>query len=381
MTKIKVDPDIRLAEQKEIIGHNRWHPDIPPIATLKPGDEIYVEALDFLDCQIANNDDVSDIINIDLTRAHPLSGPFRIEGAEPGDLLVVDLLDIGPITDFGFTGIFAKENGGGFLTDYFPNADKAIWDFHGIYTTSRHVPGVRFAGLQHPGQIGTAPSMDLLHTWNKREAPLAAKGRATLPFADTAFLGSLKGAEFDRVAKEACRTVPPRENGGNTDIKNITRGSRIYFPVYVDGANFSGGDLHFSQGDGEIAFCGAIEMKGFMKLGFDIIKGGVAKYKITNPIFVPGPMDVRFEKWLMFEGICVEDGIQYDMDATVAYRRACMNCIDYLTTQGFTGEQAYMLLTACPMEGRIGGIVDIPNCACTVALPLDIFDRDILPKK
>jgi formamidase len=65
----------------------------------------------------------------------------------------------------------------------------------------------------------------------------------------------------------------------------------------------------------------------------------------------------------MFEGISVEDGVNYYLDATVAYRRACMNAIDYLTHFGFTGEQAYMLLTAAPVEGRIGGI----------------FDRDILP--
>lgn len=103
------------------------------------------------------------------------------------------------------------------------------------------------------------------------------------------------------------------------------------------------------------------------------------KYGLKQPIFVPGPTDPRYDKWLMFEGISVEDGINYYLDATVAYRRACMNAIDYLTHFGFTGEQAYMLLTAAPVEGRIGGIVDIPNCACTVAIPTGIFDQDILP--
>ena len=175
--------------------------------------------------------------------------------------------------------------------------------------------------------------------------------------------------------------MPPREHGGNTDIKNISIGTRIYFPVFTKGAGFAMGDLHFSQGDGEIAFCGAIEMDGYTHLGFDLIKGGMAKYKLKQPIFVPGPTDPKFEKWLMFEGICVEDGKQYYLDATVAYRRACMNAIEYLQNFGYTGEQAYMLLTAAPVEGRIGGIVDIPNCACTVAIPTGIFDQDILPRK
>jgi acetamidase/formamidase len=57
---------------------------------------------------------------------------------------------------------------------------------------------------------------------------------------------------------------PARENGGNNDIKNFTRGLRVFYPVHVPGAKFSGGDLHFSQGDGEITFCGAIEMGGFV---------------------------------------------------------------------------------------------------------------------
>ena len=81
----------------------------------------------------------------------------------------------------------------------------------------------------------------------------------------------------------------------------------------------------------------------------------------------------------MFEGICVEDGKNYYMDATVAFRRAVMNAINYLTRFGFTSEQAYLLLGAAPIEGRIGGIVDIPNCCCTISIPTDIFEQDILP--
>ena len=75
-----------------------------------------------------------------------------------------------------------------------------------------------------------------------------------------------KGTEWDRVAGEAARTVPGRENGGNCDIKNLSRGCKVYFPVFVEGANLSMGDMHFSQGDGEVSFCGAIEMSGFLEL-------------------------------------------------------------------------------------------------------------------
>ncbi len=91
---------------------------------------------------------------------------------------------------------------------------------------------------------------------------------ALLPLAEGACLGKLKPGtpEFDKAAKEAARTIPGRENGGNCDIKNLSRGSRVYLPVFVEGANLSMGDMHFSQGDGEVSFCGAIEMSGFLEL-------------------------------------------------------------------------------------------------------------------
>ena len=105
---------------------------------------------------------------------------------------------------------------------------------------------------------------------------------------------ALKGAALDKAAKEAARTIPPREHGGNCDIKNISRGSRIYFPVYISGAKLSMGDLHFSQGDGEITFCGAIEMAGWIQLHVDLIKGGVAKYGLTNPLFKVSVVDPHY---------------------------------------------------------------------------------------
>ena len=391
-TLFKVDLTKPMAEQ-EIPGHNRWHPDIPAVVSVKPGDVFRIECKDWTDGQIKNDDDPSDIKDVDLNLVHVLSGPIRVEGAKPGDILVVDLLDIGALQgdEWGFTGIFARDNGGGFLTDHFPEAAKACWDLEGIYTSSRHIPGVRFAGITHPGLIGCAPSRELLQTWNKRERALVEKGGppwkpqvpplAALPNPERAVLGKLTGSEFERVAAEAARTVPPREHGGNCDIKNLSKGSRIYFPVYVDGANLSMGDIHFSQGDGEISFCGAIEMSGYIDLSVDIIKGGVEKYGMVNPIFKPGPVEPHYSEYLIFEGISVDEftGEQYYLDAHVSYRRACLNAIEYLKKFGFTGEQAYLLLSCAPVEGRISGIVDIPNACCTLALPTAIFDKNILP--
>ncbi len=300
---------------------------------------------------------------------HVLSGPIAVEGAQPGDLLIVDILDVGPIPQedsgplagqgWGYTGEFATENGGGFLTEQFPDAYKVIWDFRGGVATSRHVPGVSFTGIVHPGLMGTAPSAALLARWNAREQvlidtdPNRVPPLALPPLPDSAILGSLTGEEFDRAAAEAARTAPPRENGGNQDIKNLTKGTRVFYPVFVDGAKLSMGDLHFSQGDGEITFCGAIEMGGFMDLHVDLIKGGMDTYGVSeNAIFMPGNVDPQYSQWLAFSGTSVTlGGEQRYLDSHLSYQRACLHAIDYLQKFGYSAIQAYMILGAAPIEG------------------------------
>src|SRR5262252_1814152 len=127
MPKIAFHTDLKKTpESAEIKTHNRWHPDIPLVETFKPGAEFRVECFDWTGGQIAPDDSANDVRDVDLTKVHYLSGPFGVDGAEPGDLMVVDLLDIGYLPDspWGFTGIFAKENGGGFLVDHYPQARK-----------------------------------------------------------------------------------------------------------------------------------------------------------------------------------------------------------------------------------------------------------------
>lgn len=189
------------------------------------------------------------------------------------------------------------------------------------------------------------------------------------------------------VANEAARTVPGRENGGNCDIKNLSRGCKVYFPVFVDGAKLSMGDMHFSQGDGEVSFCGAIEMSGYLTLKCSIIKGGMKMLPVVgpsplsvNPIFEIGPLEPRYSEWLVFEGVSVdEQGTQHYLDATIAYKRAVLNCIKYLSQFGYSEEQVYLMLSCIPCEGRISGIVDVPNACATLAIPLAIFDQDVRP--
>src|SRR5262249_52579224 len=219
-------------------------------------------------------------------------------------------------------------------------------------------------------------------TWTDRApAPIATNptrvpGLANPPFAPTAHAGKATGDAKAKVAAEGARTVPPREHGGNCDIKDLSRGSKIYFPVYVKGGGLSMGDLHFSQGDGEITFCGAIEMAGWLHLKVDIIKDGMSK----NPIFRPSPITPTYNNYLIFEGISVDEwGKQHYLDVHVAYRQACLNAIEYLTKFGYSKAQAYAILGTAPVQGHISGVVDIPNACATLWLPTDIFAFDVMP--
>lgn len=392
-----LDNTKKFTDQK-IVGHNRWHPDIPAAVSVKPGDVFRADCREWFDGAIHNDDSADDVRYAPLPGVHVLSGPFHVEGAQPGDLLVVDILEIdacdqedeGPMAGqgWGYTGVFAKNNGGSFLVERFPDAYKVIWDFTGDVATSRHVPEVSFVGIHHPGLMGTAPSAELLAKWTKRETDLIATDPnrvpplALPPLPDSAILGSLTGAEFDRVAREGARTAPPRENGGNQDIKNLTAGTRVFYPVFVPGAKLSFGDLHFSQGDGEITFCGAIEMGGFMDVRVDLIKGGMEKYGVAeNAIFMPGRRGPHYSEWLAFSGISVEleSGKQRYLDSQLAYERACNHAIDYLMKFGYSDVQAYMILGAAPIEGRFSGVVDIPNSCATVYLPTEIFEFNVRP--
>lgn len=399
--KFEVDVDSPPDEQPDANPFNRWHPDIPAAVEADPGETMRLEALDWTGGQIRDNDNANEVRDVDLTQVHYLAGPVHVNGAEPGDLLKVEFLDMGPLNDrweYGFTGTFSQQNGGGFLTDHFPDAAKSIWDLDGYTVSSRHVPDVRYEGKIHPGLAGCVPSQELLDEWNEREQELIDKHEADPesihdhptgkekpevaqpPTTEGALMGEMDPDEAEAAAEEAARTIPPRENGGNHDIKDLSIGSTVYFPVFVDGAKFALGDFHASQGDGEITFCGAIEMAGYADVKFDLVKDGMNKFGVSHPIFEPGHRGPSFENYVTFCGYSVtEDGEQHYLDSHVAYRRAALQAIEYLKQFGYTGQQALHILGTVPVEGRQSGVVDIPNACSTLALPTDAFEFDISP--
>ena len=122
------------------------------------------------------------------------------------------------------------------------------------------------------------------------------------------------------------------------------------------------------EGDGEISFCGAIEIAGVITLKFTVMKNGMADLGMKSPIFQPGPVEPQFGpgRYLTFEGFSVDEhGKQHYLDATVAYRQTCLRVIEYLRRFGYDDYQIYLLLSCAPVQGHIAGIVDV-RCAITL---------------
>src|SRR5215510_3524031 len=174
--EIRVDRSKTLTEEPGT-GHNRWHPDIPPVVRCEPGDEVVLETRDALDGQVGPGGSLDEVATTNLDVVHPLTGPVYVEGAEPGDLLAVEIVDIEPDT-YGFT---VQAPGFGFLRDVFPDPFRVDWDIAGGWATSADLPGVRIPGSPFMGTIGLSPGHELLATTTAREQALIDRGGVALP--------------------------------------------------------------------------------------------------------------------------------------------------------------------------------------------------------
>ena len=112
MKTVEIDRSQRLIEQPKT-GHNRWHPDIPPILEIGEGEEVVLETRDGCDGQLGPSVAAEGIAKMDAGAVHPLTGPVLVKGARPGDLLEIEFVDILP-QPHAFTGIVP---GLGFLRD------------------------------------------------------------------------------------------------------------------------------------------------------------------------------------------------------------------------------------------------------------------------
>ena len=333
--------------------HNRWHPDLEPTVTVAPGAELTLETEDGLGGQLTRESTHPDCATLDLGLGHPLAGPVFVEGAKPGDVLEVELLAY-ETAGFGITAVIP---GFGYLADLFPDPYLVKWEIADGRARSEELPGVVVPGDPFAGVIGVAPSHELMESFRAREQAIAGAGG---PVAD-----SMPERAIPPAAASGLRTIPPRETGGNMDIRQLVAGSRLFLPVHVPGALFSIGDLHFAQGDGEV--CGtAIEVAGAVTVRFRVHEAPA--FRPRFPSFETPERPGR--RSYATTGIPVEDA----MDLNTATREALLEMIAYLeATYGFARLAAYALCSAV-VDLRISEVVDVPYPLVSALLPLDVLE-------
>jgi formamidase len=366
--EVRIDRSKQLRDEPAT-GHNRWHPDIPPAVECEAGDEVVLETRDAFDGQMAPDATLDVVHAPNLNVVHPLTGPVFVAGAQEGDLLEIEILDV-EAQPYGFT---VQVPGFGFLRDVFPDPFFVKWRIADGWAESPDLPGVRIPGAPFMGTIGLAPDRKLLEETKRREDAALGAGGFVLPPDPTDAVPS-----SEPIASDALRTIPPRETAGNVDIKQLSAGTHLFVPVYAGGGLFSAGDAHFAQGDGEV--CGtAIEMGATLHVRFTVHSGLAASRGIRSAQFsrthfaLPPEFEVP-KRYYATTGLSVtEDGENRSEDLTLAARNAVLSMIEHLTAEGpWNRQQAYAICSVA-VDLKVSELVDVPNFVVSALLPMDIF--------
>jgi formamidase len=367
MKGISIDRKRHLADEPKT-GHNRWHPDIAPIIEVDEGEEVALETRDALDGYLTSGSTVADFTSVPLGAIHPLTGPVLVKGARPGDLLEVEFVDIVP-QRWAFSSIMP---GLGFLRDVMTTPFLVHWTLADGWATSEQLRGIRVPGAPFMGVSGVAPSRQQVDAWARREAEVAQRNGFALP---PDHVGAVPAS--GTAATHGLRTLPPRENGGNFDVKQLSKGGRLLLPVSVDGALFSTGDGHFAQGDGEVCVT-AVEMGATCVVRFRVRRGEAERQNIRWPRFERSSyfIDPRYaapERFIATMGMPVTpDGVNEAENLNLACRNAILNMMALLQERGFSREQAYVICSVA-VDLRISNVVDLPNVVVSALLPEAIF--------
>lgn len=384
------DLSVSCAEDPSCV--NRIHPDIPMIADADPGDRIIFLSRDAFDLTL----DPDEFSTADRNPrdgvgvVHALTGPVHINGANAGDVLAVTIESLEP-ANVGWT----EAGGFGFAADQFGTDGRFIvWRLNDDYAESDALPGVRIPNASFPGVVTTLPDNNLHADVLERESQLLDAGGSVLPPDPTeAKPVELCGEDGSKPA-ECARTVPPREHGGNLDIRYITTGTTLFLPCLIDGCGLAVGDFHYAQGDGEVAGT-AIEMGGTLTVTTKVVEnppdlshgphyeGPVSALKIPSKRFyaVTGfPLKKKGSTpphLAYLESQKIADLENLSGDINLAARNALAAMIDYIMSEyGYDQTQAY-IIASIAVDIRIGQLVDVPNVGVTAILPLDIFvERD-----
>jgi len=367
---------------------NRIHHALPMHVRAEAGQRIVFETRNSSDFNIDPNVEVADPRRGDVpgSTVHPLTGPVYIEGAGAGDVLAVKIIEVIP-GDYGITALLPF----GFISDLFPGLKRhqVLWRLNPAYAVSEDVPGVRIPNAAFPGVITVLPDAALTARILRREQALAQAGGAVgLPEPVNASPAAICGPGGSH-RDECLRTGPPREHGGNLDIRHTGPGATVYLPCRVAGCGLAIGDVHYAQGDGEVAGT-AIEMDATVVVDTAIVRDR----EVRHGVHYEGPsrlLDIPSKRFYATTGLPLkaQGEVPPDMrylasskvaelenlskDLSLAARNALAEMLQYLTAhKGLTRKQAYVVMSVA-VDLRVGQVVDAPNAGVSAVLPLDIF--------
>lgn len=299
-----------------------WDNSLEPALEVDPGDTVELECADASGGQLTAHSTERDVLGLDMARVNPVTGPVYVKGAEPGDVLAVEILELAPRQGWGWTALIP---GFGLLAEEFPDPWLRISEVDPDREVVRFSDRVSLPYMPFPGTIGLAPDEPGPHS-----------------------------------------VVPPTKWGGNMDIKHLRPGTTLMLPVGVQGALFSVGDTHAAMGDGEV--CGtAIE----------------TAMRITVRLSVRRDRPLRFPQYSVPSGhpaeaqrtgyhVCTGIG----PDLLEATRDATRQAIDYLVDHHGCDPQEAYAITSVAVDLRIHEVVDIPNWTVGAFLPDAIFTSE-----
>ena len=311
-------------------GHNRWHAAIPPLARVAPGDEITLETRDGLDGQLTADSTAADLGGARFGLSHPLTGPVYVEGAEPGDLLEIEILGY----EHRGIGVTAFLPGFGFLADVFTEPYLVVWDARrGVARDARAAgrarsrrAGSRASSAWRPRRRARAGTAARARRWPRAAAasPTRAGGRV-----------AARGGGRRSGRSRRARTAATSTSASSSPARSSSCRSRS------PGALFSAGDLHFAQGDGEVCGSGDRDRRRdhrALRRPQAARAGCRASRRFETPA---SPGRASFAT----TGIpLADDGVERVAGPHLAARRALLELIDYLeAVRGLSREAAYVL--------------------------------------
>ena len=300
--------------------HYKWDNSLAPAIEVEPGDVVHFETEEVTDGQVTPGCPASALGSIDFSRLYPLAGPVYVRGAEPGDVLEVEMLELRPL-EWGWTGILP---GLGLLSE----------DFTQPYIRHFDLTDGTHAALRDDIRI-----------------PLQ-------PFCGTMGVATDEPGQHD--------VLPPTKGAGNIDTRHLNVGSKLYLPVFVPGGMFSAGDCHAAQGDGEVCVTG-IECPMAFTLRFGLRKDRSLKpwrYQFVTP---PGALQPRYDE----KGYLACTALGPDLMENA--KNAVRDLIEWLVVEKDLGREDAYVLCSLAADLKISQIVDQPNFGVSAYLALSVF--------